>query len=175
MLSDLTEPGDCAGNYARIIGYRTSDACGNINTTTRFVTVAVTDADAPVWESEDLELDAYCADDLDLLISLNTPTATDNCSISFVTIVSDEVSGECSGTYLRTVGYQAFDGCGNVNPAMRFISVSITDSVAPTISCPPTQTVSSTKILFGAALRPECLGRILILFGLFAWLVTCPP
>jgi hypothetical protein len=140
MTSDVTEPGECAGSYVRIVGYQTSDACGNVNTTTRFVTVAVTDADAPVWESEDLELDADCADDIDLLISLNTPTATDNCSISFVTIVSDEVSGECSGTYLRTVGYQAFDGCGNVNPATRFISLTISDDQAPSISCPATQT-----------------------------------
>jgi hypothetical protein len=78
VSSDVTDPGECAGSYVRIIGYRTSDACGNVNTATRFVTITVTDTEAPVWEGSDLELSADCTDDIESLISGNVPSSVDD-------------------------------------------------------------------------------------------------
>src|SRR5690606_20816869 len=108
------------------------DSCGNVNATIRFVTIMVTDTDAPVWDGEDVELTADCAEDIDSLLAEHVPTATDNCSDVIITVSSDEATASiCTGSYLRTVGYVVSDSCGNVNATIRFVTIAVTDTSAP--------------------------------------------
>jgi hypothetical protein len=149
VTSDVIEPGDCAGNYVRIVGYQVADACGNINTTTRFVTITVTDTQAPVWGGPDIELFAFCSDDLESLIASNLPTATDNCSGSSVVMSSDIiVPGACAGNYARIIGFTTSDACGNTNTITRYITLAVVDFVAPQWDGP------------GLALSADCLDDI---------------
>jgi hypothetical protein len=132
VTSDVVESGACAGEYVRIVGYQTSDACGNTSTTTRFVTITVTDTEAPEWEGSDFALAASCTDDIESLIASNIPSAHDNCSVLATVVTSDVTEpGECAGNYVRIVGYQVADACGNINTTTRFVTISVTDSAAP--------------------------------------------
>jgi hypothetical protein len=108
------------------------DACGNINTITRFVAITVTDTEAPEWEGADLELAASCTEDIEVLIASHVPSATDNCSAVDVSVTSDVVeSGACAGEYVRIVGYQTSDACGNTSTTTRFVTITVTDTEAP--------------------------------------------
>src|SRR5690606_40008986 len=109
-----------------------SDVCSSDLTTTRFVTITVTDTSAPEWEDDDLTLSANCGDNIEGILGANLPTAIDNCSDVIVTVSSDETTaGNCTGSYVRTVGYVVSDACGNVNAITRFVTITVTDTSAP--------------------------------------------
>src|SRR5690606_34386129 len=132
ISSEETTEGDCTGSYLRTVGYVVSDSCGNVNATIRFVTIMVTDTDAPVWDGEDVELTADCAADIDSLLAEHVPTATDNCSDVIIAVSSDETTaGNCTGSYVDLVGYVVSDSCGNVNTTTRFVTIVVTDTDAP--------------------------------------------
>src|SRR5690606_22493322 len=132
VSSDETTASICAGSYLRTVGYVVSDACGNVNATTRFVTITVTDTSAPEWEDDDLTLSANCGDNIEGILGANLPTAIDNCNDVIVTISIDETTANiCAGSYLRTVGYVVSDACGNVSTTTRFVTITVTDTEAP--------------------------------------------
>src|SRR5690606_9538244 len=116
----------------RFVSYAVSYACGNVNVPDGLGIITVTDTEAPVWDEEDVELTADCAEDIDSLLAEHVPTATDNCNDVIVTISSEETTeGDCTGSYLRSVGYVVSDSCGNVNATMRFVTIMVTDTDAP--------------------------------------------
>lgn len=69
--------------------------------------------------------------------NINSVTASDNCGSVTVTHVSDVPSGTCPKTITRT--YKATDGSGNMSTCTQIITVN--DTILPTITCPPNQTV----------------------------------
>src|SRR5690606_42055963 len=116
----------------RFVSYAVSYACGNVNVPDGLGIITVTDTEAPVWDEEDVELTADCAEDIDSLLAEHVPTATDNCNDVIVTISSEETTeGDCTGSYLRTVGYVESGRAACREGTMRFVTVTVTEKDAP--------------------------------------------
>jgi len=63
------------------------------------------------------------------------PTAADACGNTSLNLFSDmTVNNGCANSYVRTITYQAEDLCGNT--ALYAVNITVTDSQAPSISCP---------------------------------------
>src|SRR5206468_12973097 len=72
-------------------------------------------------------------------------TASDNCggtpTVSWVSDSESNPGSSCNNIITRT--YKATDACGNMKTCTQTITVN--DTTAPVITCPPNQTVQSYK------------------------------
>jgi hypothetical protein len=130
--------GSCPKTITRT--YRATDSCGNSTTCTQTITVNDTTAPSitcppPVTVQCDGDVPAH-ANDLAGLVTQGG-NASDNCGVPTVTFVSDVPSGSCPKTITRT--YRATDGCGNSVECTQTITVQ--DTIAPSLTCPPRVTV----------------------------------
>lgn len=134
------------------ITYTATDAANN--TTSGSFTVSVTESIPPTitcpGDVSDV-LDATCARSL----TLADPVYSDNCAVDALTwemtgatTASSPTSGiNLIGTYafnagITTVTYTVKDGSGNANSCS--FTVSLSDPIAPTITCPADTTASTT-------------------------------
>jgi hypothetical protein len=78
-----------------------------------------------------------------------TPTATDACDTSVTpTFVDVRTDGSCPQEYSVTRTWTAIDDCGNSSTTSQ--TISVTDTTAPTLTCPAGQTVECGAIpVFG--------------------------
>lgn len=95
------------------------------------------------------------------------PTAADACGDVALTLFSDlTVDNGCANGYTRTITYEAEDLCGNT--ALYDVNITVTDTQAPTISCPSgistfdLGTCNRTLVLPIAAASDNCSGNITI-------------
>ena len=137
FVSDVSS-GSCPKTITRT--YRATDGCGNFREGTQTITVNDTVAPGitcppPVTVQCEANVPAHASD----LAGLRSQggNASDNCGVPTVRFVSDVPSGSCPKTITRT--YRATDGCGNSTDCMQIITIR--DTIAPTLTCPPRVTV----------------------------------
>ncbi|MFT5122632.1 MAG: hypothetical protein ACI97B_001263 [Verrucomicrobiales bacterium] len=122
---------EAAGTCPTVITrtYAISDACGN--TTNCVQTITVNDTVPPIIACPaDLEL--QCLDDVPA-IDLALVSATDNCGLPSIMLLSATTNGTCPTVIERT--FIATDLCTNTATCTQTITVN--DTEAPVMSCPP--------------------------------------
>ena len=113
------EPGD------HIVTWTYTDSSGNTTTQTQTVTVAGNDTAAPVADVTNLPtVTGECE------VTVNPPTATDNCAGTVTGTTPDQLSYTAAGTY--TIHWTYTDGTGNSSTQNQ--TVVVTDVHAPTIA-----------------------------------------
>jgi gliding motility-associated-like protein len=129
VVSTVTTPGNCAGNYSVTRTWNAIDACGNASAPVS-QTITVQDNSAPTITAAGANATIDCT----ATPSFTAPTATDTCGTATVNIVSTITTpGNCAGNYTITRTWNATDDCGNASaPVSQTITVQ--DTTAPTIS-----------------------------------------
>ncbi len=134
--SDATAPGSCANEWTITRTWTADD--GNGNTATCDQTINVVDSQGPAITcpaAVTVECDADHSP-----ASTGSATALDNCDTQPAIASSDAASaGTCAQEWTITRTWTATDACGNPNSCDQVITVE--DTTAPTISCPPDVTV----------------------------------
>lgn len=134
--ADAVAAGTCpqAGVITRT--WTATDADTNIDTCLQ--TITILDSVAPVVTppaNVAIACDASTAP-----AGTGTATATDNCDSTPAISSSDAIaSGACPNNYYITRSWTATDSCGNSANADQ--TITVTDSVAPVISCPANTTI----------------------------------
>ncbi len=125
--TDATANTNCEVNTTRT--WTIADACGNVATTSQ--TITTMDDVAPIITPFTTTASFNC----DAEITIDTPTALDNCSnvsMNFSDEITDEV---CAGSYKIFRTWTATDGCGNMSSTIQEIEVS--DNEAPVLLSTP--------------------------------------
>jgi hypothetical protein len=137
-VSDVTTPGSCAGSYTRTKTWKAVDACGNASGL-KSQTITVHDTTAPFIG----DAGANATIDCSTTPVFTPPTATDACDANpRIDEVSDVTTpGTCTGSYTRTKTWKAVDACGNES-GTKSQTITVTDSTAPVITCPPNSRVA---------------------------------
>ncbi|MEL1248587.1 gliding motility-associated C-terminal domain-containing protein, partial [Flavobacterium helocola] len=120
VTSTDTSAGTCPIVVTRT--YTITDACGNFTTATQ--TINVQDTTAPVFLGNmpsDLVLE--CSD---LIPTVPTLIAADNCSIATVVFDEQRVDGSCANNYELFRTWTATDACGNETSYTQIIDVQDT-------------------------------------------------
>ena len=139
--NQVTVAGNCPGNYTIIRTWTATDAYGNSISDSQ--TITVTDNTRPVLAGVPSNTTVSCGS----LPAVPNVTATDACDPTVPVTYSQTTTGSgCNQTVTRT--WTASDDCGNTVTASQVITV--TDNVAPTISCPSTTTVNAAQGQCGA-------------------------
>ena len=129
-----------------LVAYRATDAAGN--TSSCLFTVTVNDTQPPAitcpanltFSNEPL----YCFQG----VTYTTPTASDNCFVTFNVLTNGPFSGWGFQVGTTMVSYQASDASGNT--ATCSFTVTVNDTELPVITCPVNQTLSTNPGICGA-------------------------
>ena len=132
-------PGDIFPVGTTTIEFTATDASGN--STICSFDVVVTDGEAPVVEEMDNITVSNDAGVCGAVVNFDTIVATDNCEIDSVVITEGLESGSEFPVGTTTVTYTVTDVNGNVSTES--FTVTVNDTEAPEISCPPNMTVST--------------------------------
>ena len=124
----------CSGTGTIVRTWSSIDACNNIQTGTQFITIV--DQTAPSITCPP-DLTISCESSI-LPQVTGQATASDLCGAAFIGY-SDQATLNCNGTGIIQRTWSAIDGCSNVSTCMQIIT--ITDLVAPLVSCPPNITL----------------------------------
>ena len=147
------QTGFCGGTFSVTRTWLASDSCGHSNTCSQTITVVDTTPPslscAPARTVEggsEWDFDA--------------PVVTDSCDNAGVTVAVlgtvTNTTGFCEGTYNATRTWGVTDACGNSNVC--FQTVTVIDTVPPTLACPPDNTVEAGSSWdFGAPVMPTDL------------------
>ena len=140
-VSDVISNQTCANRYTITRTYKAMDACGNSATCTQ--TITVNDNTNPTISCP-AAITVQCASQVPAP-NVGSVTASDNCGSVTVTHVSDVISNQtCANKYTVTRTYRAIDACGNMATCTQTITVN--DNTPPTITCPPSKTVSPATL-----------------------------
>ncbi len=116
--------GTCASDYVITRTWTATDECGL--TTVHTQTVTVQDTTAPTFvEALPADITVEC----DVVPTVPTLTATDNCGTVAVTFEETQVNGDCSSNYILTRTWTATDECGLTTVHIQIITVQ--DTTAP--------------------------------------------
>ncbi|MBK7213939.1 MAG: gliding motility-associated C-terminal domain-containing protein, partial [Bacteroidales bacterium] len=133
--NDVTTAGSCEGSYSVTRTWTATDACNNSSTATQ--TINVQDVTAPVVICPASITVASDPGICGANVTVPAPQVTEGCSE--VTLVNSfNNTGNASGLYptgTTQVNWTITDACGNTSTCS--MSVTITDSQAPVIVCPP--------------------------------------
>jgi hypothetical protein len=141
---DSVAPGNCAGNFVITRTWTATDGCGNSSSCVQ--TITVTDTTAPDIDCPpDVGVDCSAPTDPG---STGSATATDDCSGVASIAHGDSVApGNCAGNFVITRTWTATDGCGNSSSCVQ--TITVTDTTAPDITCPPDLTVTGCCVAAG--------------------------
>ncbi|MBI5387106.1 MAG: HYR domain-containing protein [Verrucomicrobia bacterium] len=131
-VRDVTN-GVCPKTITRT--YAAYDFSHNTNTCTQ--TITVQDTIAPTITSCPTN-QTYS---LGAAWTFGTPTASDNCGLAAITVVSTLTNYACGGAFTATRTWAATDPCGNSVQCSQ--SVTTFDVAPPTLVCVPTKTVEA--------------------------------
>ncbi|MEO1029819.1 MAG: HYR domain-containing protein [Bacteroidota bacterium] len=144
ITNDFTGTGDASGIYptgTTVVTWTAADAAGNTAACIQSITVNDTVAPSiscPADITADID-PATCG----AMITVPAPAAFDNCGV--VSITNDFTgTGDASGIYptgTTVVTWTAADAAGNTAICMQ--SITVNDTVAPSISCPADITVNN--------------------------------
>jgi HYR domain/Dockerin type I domain len=137
--SDVTVGGACPQELTITRTWIAEDDCGNTSTCTQ--TIFVDDSSAPNITCP-ANITIQCTA-VTLPANTGTATATDNCDVTpSITFTDVTVGGACPQERTINRTWIATDDCGNSSTCLQVISVD--DSVAPAITCPPNVTIQCT-------------------------------
>ena len=147
--TDSVTAGACAGSYVITRTWTASDGCGGSSSCTQRITVQ--DSHGPSLTCPgDVSLD--CSESTDPSRT-GSASATDDCSgVADIRYSDSTTAGSCAGNYVIARTWTATDGCGNSTSCTQTLTVS--DTHAPSLLCPPDITVSAG----GACCVPVDLG-----------------
>jgi hypothetical protein len=137
-------PGDCGGTYTNT--WTVKDDCENVSAVYTQV-ITIQDTKAPTWSTaaSSLNRTVECDDATGLAAAQAlAPTAQDNCDNSLTPIktAGHFIAAACGGTYTNT--WVVKDDCGNTSAHYTQV-ITITDTKAPSMTCPANITVASTQ------------------------------
>ncbi|WP_310381827.1 HYR domain-containing protein [Flavobacterium sp.] len=119
------------------VTWTATDAAGNFATCTQIVTVS--DDDKPVISSAGSNATINCP----AVPVFTSPTATDNCGIATVNLLSDVTTpGNCPGAYIRKMTWDATDSNNNHSNQISQ-TITVIDNTAPTFTVPSATTVNT--------------------------------
>lgn len=132
-FEDSITAGSCPGNFIIERTFTATDECGNKSTAKQ--TITVQDIISPTFDAP-ADITIECdQDSTDLSITGNINNETDNCSTTFSSSYSDEVSaGNCPGESVINRTFTVTDECGNSSTAVQIITVK--DTKGPEITTP---------------------------------------
>jgi hypothetical protein len=135
--TDVITPGACPQAYTIVRTWKSTDACGNMNTCNQVITVIDNLAPAITCPAN---VTIQCTSNT-TPAGTGTATSTDNCDSSPIISSTDViVPGACPQAYVINRTWTSMDACGNVNSCLQLITVI--DNVIPVISCPPNITIT---------------------------------
>ncbi len=138
---DVFAGGSCPQGGAITRTWRATDDCGNSSTCIQLI--SINDSMAPAITCPNnvtVQCNASTAP-----AATGTATATDNCDATLtITFTDVTVGGGCPQESTITRTWKAMDDCGNSSTCNQIITVD--DSVAPAIVCPPNLTVACNSI-----------------------------
>ena len=141
VIINDTIPGTCPQEFTIERTFTATDSSGNSSMCTQ--TITVQDTTAPVILSCPQDTVIPCESSTDTM-TLGRPVVSDNCSGTVTITFADMMTpGGCANEGGITRVFTATDECGNSSTCMQIIS--ILDTVAPTIICPPDITVECTE------------------------------
>ncbi len=126
LVKTASTVGDCLAVVTVVV----SDSCGNSASVAYNTRIDST----PPTVACPANITVACAGVMGTPVTFAT-TANDNCDPS-PTVVCTPLSGSAFATGVTTVNCTVQDSCGNVGMSCSF-TVTVTDTVRPTISCPP--------------------------------------
>jgi gliding motility-associated-like protein len=150
---DDTINGSCVGNKIITRTWHLVDNCGNaafdqVQTITIIDTIAPTftrPADITIYTT------ANCTYDADVVFTGDVTDETDNCSMGIeATYIDDTINGSCVGNKIITRTWHLVDNCGNA-ALDQVQTISVYDTIAPVISCPPAIISCSLQFTLGIA------------------------
>ncbi len=123
------------------VTYTATDASGNISSCSFDITV--TDTEAPIITNCPVDITIPAGIACDTVVTWVEPTITDLCDNNVGVVVSPPL-GTSFTVGTTTVTYTATDASGNVSSCSFDVTVTVTDTEAPTITnCPADITISS--------------------------------
>jgi hypothetical protein len=136
LFEDTVAPGSCPYAYSVTRTWTAIDACGNTSAPVS-QTITVEDTAAPVLTAMAPDATLECP----AVPAFTPPSVADNCDPAPVLSFTDAVTpGSCGAGYSITRTWIAQDACGNVSAPLSQ-TLSVADTVPPTISCPGNQTL----------------------------------
>ncbi len=121
-----------------------TDSSGNSSTCN--FTINVTDNQPPVVICPP-NINVYATSAAGAMVNYPTPTASDNCSIASINLISGPVSGSTFPIGTTNVTYNTIDINGNISVCTFTVTVT---GLPPVIVCPPNITVNNTTNQCGA-------------------------
>ncbi|QHS58920.1 HYR-like domain-containing protein [Chitinophaga agri] len=134
----------CTDNYQIIRTWTATDLCGNKTVLTQ--TITVQDTIKPRFS---MSVPPSLTVDCDKVPSVETITATDNCTSTVAVRVTerrDNLSSSCTSSYRLTRTWTATDNCGNTNVMQQVITVQDTTRPVFVIAPPADTTVSCDAV-----------------------------
>ncbi|ACU61218.1 gliding motility-associated C-terminal domain-containing protein [Chitinophaga pinensis] len=134
----------CADNYQIIRTWTATDLCGNKTVLTQ--TITVQDTIKPRFS---MAVPPAITVDCDKVPSVETITATDNCTSTVAVRVTerrDNLSSSCASSYRLTRTWTATDNCGNTNVMQQVITVQDTTRPVFVVAPPADTTVSCDAV-----------------------------
>lgn len=129
--------------------YEVTDISGNTSTCSFDITVL--DSELPEIacpaDITEIILDNSC----ELIVNYALPTATDNCGVDQINLISGLASGEAFPVGVNTVTYEVIDINGNADTCS--FTVTITENILPEIVCPSDISVSNDLGLCGTVVN----------------------
>ncbi|WP_298535543.1 gliding motility-associated C-terminal domain-containing protein [uncultured Algibacter sp.] len=124
-VEDLRIDGDCDNNYVIERTYTATDDCGLTNT--HIQTITVQDTTPPTFDQPLPE--ANITVECDAVPEPEDLTATDSCSLAFVTVSDIRTDGDCKNNYIISRTWVAIDDCDNTTSYTQIITIQ--DTKAP--------------------------------------------
>ena len=138
VIFDRSLPtGPCDGTEETIFTYTATDSCGN--TAVARWRVMIIDTIAP-----ELILPADTTVSCELLVTVDTATASDNCTGVNLSFQDDTLAGPCINEFTIQRIYTASDSCGNIAVDTQFIM--LIDTTAPVFEMVPNDTTISCEM-----------------------------
>ena len=151
-FSDGPGSGDCPATFTRT--WTATDACGNSASCDQ--DISINDDTPPVIVCP-INMTVECDESTDPSYT-GTPNASDDCSGANVTYSDSSVLGTCDENSVITRTWIATDGCGNTASCTQKITVR--DTTAPTITCPPNATLDCEGTIGGQPTVSDNCDRI---------------
>lgn len=138
-VSDMTEPGLCAGTYSRTKTWIARDAAGNESASVS-QTIVIVDTTPPMIAGQGANMTIECPTEP----TFTPPSASDSCDENpGIVEVSDVTEpGVCPGTYSRKVTWKAVDCSGNESGTVSQ-TITVVDSTPPVMVCLPDLVIAS--------------------------------
>ncbi len=135
---DTVADATCEGKKVITRTWSLVDNCGN-SAADQVQTITVLDTIRPTFTAPAntiIYTDASCGYNADTTITGSVTNKSDNCSTNLTVTYRDAVAeGDCQGKKVITRTWRVVDACGNVSISDSVQTITVEDTIAPTITC----------------------------------------